>query len=298
MKHAYLIIAHNEYPVLEVLLSMLDDERNDVYLHIDKRATNLREQVNTFQMQKAKLYILPKPIKVYWGDISQVKVEYLLFETAFAHGPYAYYHLLSGTDLPIKSQDYIHNFFNQNMGKEFVGFWQDKNHQRDLERKVLRYYLFTKRIQNRGHVLHGLTSLCRNLALMFQKAIHYKRTTEFEFKKGFNWISITQNFCEYLLQYRSIVLSRLKYTLCPDEVFVQTILWNSSFRDNIYSNQTPSEGCMREIDWNRGSPYIWHNIDYEELINSNKLFARKFTSHDLKIVNKIRDTFCHTSNKN
>ena len=38
MKHAFLIIAHNEYPVLEVLLSMLDDERNDIYLHIDKRA--------------------------------------------------------------------------------------------------------------------------------------------------------------------------------------------------------------------------------------------------------------------
>lgn len=31
MKHAFLIIAHNEYPVLEVLLSMLDDERNDIY---------------------------------------------------------------------------------------------------------------------------------------------------------------------------------------------------------------------------------------------------------------------------
>lgn len=39
MKHAFLIIAHNEYPVLEVLLSMLDDERNDIYLHIDKYRT-------------------------------------------------------------------------------------------------------------------------------------------------------------------------------------------------------------------------------------------------------------------
>lgn len=44
MKHAFLIIAHNEYPVLEVLLSMLDDERNDIYLHIDKRATELKSQ--------------------------------------------------------------------------------------------------------------------------------------------------------------------------------------------------------------------------------------------------------------
>ena len=52
MKHAFLIIAHNEYPVLEVLLSMLDDERNDIYLHIDKRATEL------FQSQNAESRLL------------------------------------------------------------------------------------------------------------------------------------------------------------------------------------------------------------------------------------------------
>lgn len=53
MKHAFLIIAHNEYPVLEVLLSMLDDERNDIYLHIDKRATELFQQIKKVKMQKA-----------------------------------------------------------------------------------------------------------------------------------------------------------------------------------------------------------------------------------------------------
>ena len=39
MKHAYLIIAHNEWEILHTLLTMLDDERNDIYLHIDRRAT-------------------------------------------------------------------------------------------------------------------------------------------------------------------------------------------------------------------------------------------------------------------
>ena len=32
MKHAYLIIAHSEYPILQILLSMLDEYGNDVYL--------------------------------------------------------------------------------------------------------------------------------------------------------------------------------------------------------------------------------------------------------------------------
>lgn len=66
MKHAFLIIAHNEYPVLEVLLSMLDDERNDIYLHIDKRATELFQQIKKVKMQKAGFYLIENPIKVYW----------------------------------------------------------------------------------------------------------------------------------------------------------------------------------------------------------------------------------------
>lgn len=212
MKHAFLIIAHNEYPVLEVLLSMLDDERNDIYLHIDKRATELFQQIKKVKMQKAGFYLIENPIKVYWGDISQVQVEYLLFETALSHGPYAYYHLLSGTDLPIKSQDYIHAFFQQNAGKEFVGFWQDAAHQRDLERKVFRYYFFTKRLKDKEHLLHGITALIRNLILAVQKISHYRRKQTFEFKKGGNWISITENAVKYLLQYKEIVLNRMKYT--------------------------------------------------------------------------------------
>ena len=65
MKHAFLIIAHNEYPVLEVLLSMLDDERNDIYLHIDKRATELFQQIKKDKMQKAGFYLIKNPIEVY-----------------------------------------------------------------------------------------------------------------------------------------------------------------------------------------------------------------------------------------
>lgn len=172
MKHAFLIIAHNEYPVLEVLLSMLDDERNDIYLHIDKRATELFQQIKKVKMQKAGFYLIENPIKVYWGDISQVQVEYLLFETALSHGPYAYYHLLSGTDLPIKSQDYIHAFFQQNAA-----------HQRDLERKVFRYYFFTKRLKDKEHLLHGITALIRNLILAVQKISHYRRKQTFELQK-------------------------------------------------------------------------------------------------------------------
>lgn len=40
MKHAYLIMAHNQFHILEVLLNLIDDERNDIFLHIDKKVSN------------------------------------------------------------------------------------------------------------------------------------------------------------------------------------------------------------------------------------------------------------------
>lgn len=40
-KHAYLIMAHAEPELLTVLLSMLDDSRNDIFLHVDKKSALL-----------------------------------------------------------------------------------------------------------------------------------------------------------------------------------------------------------------------------------------------------------------
>ena len=41
MKHAYLILAHHEPEVLQLLLTSLDDARNDIFLHIDRRSKRL-----------------------------------------------------------------------------------------------------------------------------------------------------------------------------------------------------------------------------------------------------------------
>ena len=291
MKYAYLIIAHNEYPVLRALLSMLDDERNDIYLHIDQRAAELYEKIYPLQMQRAGLHILSARNKVYWGDLSQVETEYLLLETASAKESYSYYHLLSGTDLPIQTQDYIHSFFQINAGKEFVEYWFGNRHQKDLKRKISRYYFFTKHLKRNNSKWHVITAPCRNLALIAQKMVHFHRKQEVEFRKGSQWFSITHNFCLYLLEKKSFVLQRFRYTLCPDEIFVQTLLWNSPFKKNIYHIEENHIGSMRLIDWNRGNPYTWKMQDYTELTNSDKLFARKFSSQEEELIKLIETTY-------
>ena len=38
MKHAYCILAHSQWNQLQLLIDAIDDSRNDIYLHIDKKA--------------------------------------------------------------------------------------------------------------------------------------------------------------------------------------------------------------------------------------------------------------------
>lgn len=83
----------------------------------------------------------------------------------------------------------------------------------------------------------------------------------------------------------------MKYTLCADEIFIQTILWNSPFRERMHCTNNANTGSMREIDWEHGSPYIWQNHDYQTLINSNKIFARKFNSNQMGVVYKIQKLY-------
>lgn len=287
MKHAYLIIAHNDFDLLKTLISLLDDSRNDIYVHIDKKAKNFSS--NDFKTNNANLHFLKKRISAHWGHLSLVEVELLLFETAKKNGVYSYYHLLSGVDLPLKSQNYIHSFFELNQGKEFIGFWQDRDD--EAEWCIKRYHYFMKFQKGYNKYIQILTAKLRRIITRKSHEILGPRNFPMQCKKGFQWVSITDDFCSYLLSQKRWIKKHFINTFCPDETYKHTILWNSPFKNNIYSLATPEEGCMRKIDWERGmmiAPYTWRANDFEELMLSDKLFARKFNSLvDSKIIDMI-----------
>ena len=61
-------------------------------------------------------------MKVNWGGFSLIKCELRLLKAAvMSDTEYSRYHLISGLDLPIKSQDYIHAFFKNNCN-EYIRF--------------------------------------------------------------------------------------------------------------------------------------------------------------------------------
>ena len=116
MKHAYLVIAHKNDYTFQTLLNLIDDERNDIFIHMDKKNAKYRFEDVAKQIKKSKIYQVEDRNDVVWGDYSQIATELALLELSTNVGKYDYYHLLSGEDLPVKSQDYIHYFFEQNRG--------------------------------------------------------------------------------------------------------------------------------------------------------------------------------------
>ena len=50
-----------------------------------------------------------------------------------------------------------------------------------------------------------------------------------------------------------------------DEMFLQTIVYNSSFKDKLYDKDYDDAGLgnQRYIDWKRGTPYTVRNEDFE-----------------------------------
>lgn len=80
------------------------------------------------------------------------------------------------------------------------------------------------------------------------------------------------------------------WSLCADEIFLQTMLLNSPYAANVYHAQPDDDykAIMRLIDWKRGGPYIFREEDFEDLISSPMLFARKFDQRvDDVIINKL-----------
>lgn len=83
------------------MINALDCEYNDIYVHIDKKVTGLefKELYRCVQISTLNVY---QEIDVRWGGYSQVEVELFLLKNAIS-GNYVYYHLMSGSDLPIKN---------------------------------------------------------------------------------------------------------------------------------------------------------------------------------------------------
>lgn len=102
-----------------------------MFIHIDSKFSYFDSNAKIDQLQHEVKYsnvvVLPNRLSGQWGELSLVKIEIELYSYALqyarTHGiEYKIYHLLSGQDLPLHSQDYIHDFIDRHPNQEFLEF--------------------------------------------------------------------------------------------------------------------------------------------------------------------------------
>lgn len=285
MRFAYLVMVHDSMEQLKILLHLLDHCENDIYLHIDKKS-NIQEAECARCISKAGIHTY-KIYPVYHGDISLTKCQLFLLREAMKE-QHDYYHLLSGHDLPLKKHSQILAFFEENNGKQFIHFEDDDYCVKD----ACIYYHFLhgwiKRHPNSAFL--GLAWSLETKLIDLQRMLHIRR----KLYCGAEWFSITHALAEEFCQYHAVLLKKVRWTVASDEYVLQTFYKTMASGNYELYEQEKSPGnyvtSARLIDWQRGNPYVWRMSDYDELMNSDRMFARKFNwDTDHEIILKIAE---------
>ncbi|MEE0682888.1 MAG: beta-1,6-N-acetylglucosaminyltransferase, partial [Bacilli bacterium] len=249
-RHAYLIMIHNNLPQFEILLQCLDYEKNDIYVHVDKKLKEFTPEKYKKIIKKGNLFILPKRINIKWGGFTQIECELELLKEATKRN-HSYYHLISGADMPLKNQNDIYNFFENHYGMEFIHF-DEKELRNEYRNRINKYYLFT------GKKKSIIKKIINKLFLLLQ----FKKNridNNIVLGKGANWFTITDKLANYVLSYEKEIRKMYKYTLTADEMFLQTLVLNSEFKEKLYNQKFNDDysSILYCIDWKRGNPYVY-----------------------------------------
>lgn len=267
MRHAFLIIAHNEFKVLQALIDCLDSRDSDLFVHIDKKV----DPVPCLTTRNSRLVVLDERIDVRWGNVSQIQTELLLLRSAqneaFRSGKqYDYYHIISGTHLPLVSKERFDDYFRNRPLAVFLPMYTDEY---EIDLKVRRMNICT------GTFAHSsLAQLLWKASNRIQQLFGIKRFSDKSFYKASNWCSLSSDTVKYVLDRSTSITKQYRWSFCGDEFFLPSLLMNSDFKDSVEWRND-----YLYLNFNHSAnPKVLENSDYEEIVASGCLWARKFSS--------------------
>lgn len=268
MKQAWLIMAHNEFEVLQRLVFMLDAPESDIYIHFDKKVSSIPQLDLPIH---ARLFVLQKRQDARWGDVSLARTELLLMEVAHANGPYSHYHIISGVHLPLKPYDELVRFYNNHEKEEIVHFWPEDAGDADF--KLRRYHFPIRNFKSASRVSRFLCQITWRVVIYIQKTLGIRHLKKCHFLKTDQWLSLTEGAVKYLTDHKKTILKKYKWSFCCDEYFIATELSTQSGCFHFYD--CPN---LLYVIFTSDSPETLPLSDYSAIQKSGYYWARKFTS--------------------
>ena len=279
MKIAHLILAHKNPKQLEKLLDVLQHPAFDFYIHIDKKAN---PEPFLYLINNKNIFLIKKRAKIYWAAFGTIQATLNGFNE-IPLSSYDYINVISAQDFPLKPAEEIYQYILKRQGMEFItceslDTWK-------VEPRIKKYHLINWRIPGKYRLGDVLTKILPERKFPVNHTIVGRA----------NWFTLTAEAVQYCLDFlkqHPAVIRYYKYCWGADEFIFSTILYNSSFKNKITDN-------LIYVDWTNcvAHPNVLKVKDYNALISSEKLFARKFDIETDSLILKMLEDFILAKSK-
>lgn len=264
MKHCVLMTVYKDPKLINHIIELAPNNF-DFYVHIDKKSKIKKNDI----LSRAIVY---KEYKIYWGGMEHLLAFLKLLSEASNNGrEYDFYHLITGQDFwccPFSSFDSLlkkdHVYMEIHQLPRFG--WHNGGYDLLKLRTISSYCDIRKPINK-----------CINklLILLQRMAGVYRSLPKYDMACGSVYMSLPDGAINTILHGDIAVdlLGRCKNTFCCEEIYFQTVLLNSSYKNKIINNN------LRYIDWNvHNGPKILEINDWAKISEEDFLFCRKIDS--------------------
>ena len=311
MKIAHLVQTHKNPELLRRRIGFLSSDESAFFIHVDAKS-----DINDFSsIRGGNVFFSERRVPVYWAEYSMVEAILILIRQAMdAPRKYDYFILSTGSDYPLRSRQYIHDFFERNNGREFISAIRMINE----DGCVAIHQINTLRIPSDKPFYHAVMRVVNQTGLTRRDYRRHLGDMAPYFGNA-GW-ALTRSACQYILEFVKGNPSYCKYfenSFAPDEMFFHTILGNSRFARQMrrhltfedWSNQEelkkgsgirhwlsmrlsdklghPSLMTERHVSFFESSGKVMSDVSVYG--PGEMLFARKFSDGNLQLVQRIED---------
>ncbi len=282
-KHAFLVLAHKQPQLLARILQRLERPNHHFFIHVDLKYPNLKEYYSVCRNIQ-NIHFVSDNIEVYHAGISIVYAEILLLQEADKQKEkFDFYHLISGQDYPIRSNNQFDEFFEQT---DHSFMYIDS---KELQKELANNY---KICANRFHFNNTekwYSKIYEKFHLHYFSYLWYNRDHIDNYIGGWQWFSWNYTVKEYVMQYinkQPQYIEKYNHTSSPDEHIFTTLLAPHA-QDLHIEIQNP----LRYISWHphrdvntKYRPYDLTEEDLPWIINSKAFFCRKVDQYHSSLL--------------
>lgn len=289
MNIAYLVLTYKDPQLLSRMVSSLEDT-GDFYVYVDKK-TSVKPFIDIFKNHKNVIFI-SKRRNISWGGWSIVQSYLDLLCAAFNNKKvYDRFVMLTGQDYPLYHNKRIVETFQANRETEYIMAYNIAHSPLPSDRhKITKKWFLDSPFKN-----------CF-LTKCYKAIMYYTITKPFSSNKiklrlnnepvepyfGQMLCAFTRQAAELLIntyKYDKKFNRQMKYVHAPDELYWQTIIFNSPLRKNTIQKGEEHEitehfgwAPLHYLTYLENTSEFTSPDDFRKLVNSNFMFCRKVYS--------------------